>query len=71
MKWDNLGDGRCPKCYSKLIEDGLLAESLGCPDLDCGFKIGQVKFIEITSRVRRKRSLSFDPDENLSGLNNL
>jgi len=71
MKWSNLGDNRCPKCYSRLTEDGLLAEALECPDSHCGFKISQFKFIEITTRVRRKRADSFDPDRNLSELNNL
>ena len=71
MKWDNLGDNRCPKCYSSLIGKELLDEALECPDQECGFKISQLKFIEITTRIRRRRADSFDPDKNLSELNNL
>lgn len=71
MNWENLGDCRCPRCSAKLETHGMLGDFYSCTDKHCLFKIGAEKFAEMSGRIRTRREASYDPDENLSALNNL
>lgn len=49
MKWENLKDGKCPKCEGKLYERG--NPYIYCEQSD--FTISKIKFKEITSSEAR------------------
>lgn len=71
MNWDNLIDNRCPRCSAKLESHGMLADFRTCTDSHCLYKISEDKFINLSNKMRTKREANYDPDENLSALNNL
>ena len=71
MNWDNLADHRCPRCGSKLESHGMLADFLTCTDPHCLYKINQEKFAELSRKMKSRRDAMYDPDANLSALNNL
>lgn len=71
MNWDKLADDRCPRCGAKLESHGMLADFVSCTDSHCLFKINQDKFATLKAKMRTRRDANYDPDENLSALNNL
>lgn len=71
MNWDNLADHRCPRCGQKLESHGMLADFLSCTASHCLYKINQDKFAELSGKMKARREASYDPDANLSALNNL
>lgn len=74
MNWSALIQERCPRCNHHLLEAGMLDTVRMCGDPHCLFKIGIDKFNKIVAdEVKRsgRRPTGYDPDENLSALNNL
>lgn len=71
MNWSALADDKCPRCGAQLLEEGLLDTHRHCSDSHCLFKIEIKKAEKIAADTRRRRTRDYDPDENLSALNNL
>ena len=71
MNWDNLADNRCPRCGCKMESHGMLSEFRTCTDPHCLYKIREDKFAELSGKMRTRRESNYDPDANLSALNNL
>lgn len=71
MIWDNLADEKCPRCGCTLEPSGMLDSHRLCSDSHCLFKINMEKFEEIVSKTKERNIDNFNPDENLSDLNNL
>ena len=72
MIWSNLKENLCPKCSSHLEADGMLATEHTCSNHNCSFRIGDSKFTQIVnSQYRPQQRTTFDPDANLSELNNM
>lgn len=71
MDWNKLKEERCPRCGQKLHPAGMLDSHRHCSGSHCLFKIEMSKFDSIVANVRRKETRDYDPDENLSALNNL
>lgn len=71
MNWSALADDRCPRCNAPLHVPGLLDSHRHCTDSHCLFKIDIKKAEKIAADTRKKRARDYDPDENLSALNNL
>ena len=55
MNWENLKQGKCPKCEGKL-NMGILDFIYCCPA--CSFSIGREKFDKILSSSKRNRGIS-------------
>lgn len=73
-KWDLLIEDKCPRCETRLHEAGMLDAVRMCSNPHCLFKISIEKFDALVAKIGRKRSreaLKYDPDDNLSELNNL
>lgn len=71
MNWPALLQYQCPKCGSKLNSEGLLDTKLFCSAPFCDFKIGEAKMNEILKNLSKKNGRNYDPDKNLSELNNM
>ena len=73
MNWSNLKDGYCPRpgCCGKVRLEGMLDTVMVCDDQNCGFSINEMKFNKIVGSTFKKKAKEFDPDANLSALNNL
>lgn len=73
MIWSRLKQNRCPidDCGKSLQEVGMLSDFTFCSDALCLFKIDTKKLDKMVVNMRRKEVNNFDPDENLSALNNL
>lgn len=71
MNWAALADDKCPRCNAPLLERGMLDTIRQCSDSHCLFKINIDKADKIAADTRRKAARDYDPDENLSVLNNL
>ena len=74
MKWSALVEEKCPRCNAKLHSSSPLDRIRACSDSHCLFKINIDKFESIVeSEVKRqnRRPFKYDPDENMSSLNNL
>lgn len=67
MIWNNLKNGKCPKCSGKLVM-GLLDIIYPCSS--CDFKIGKEKFESIAFGKPAKRC-EWPEEQNLAELNNL
>lgn len=71
MDWTKLREDRCPRCASPLHRRGMLDSVRMCSDSHCLFKISIEKFETIVLNLRKSRMPVYDPDKNLSELNNL
>lgn len=71
MDWSKLKEGKCPKCGSKLNPVGLLESEYTCAEPFCTFRISEARFNEIVGSMYKKKAPAYDPDRNLSELNNL
>lgn len=71
MNWSALANEKCPRCNAPLLERGMLDSHRFCSDSHCLFKIDVDKADKIAADTRRKQVRDYDPDENLSALNNL
>lgn len=65
MIWSRLKSMRCPICNADLFQ-----KSAGCSCTKCEFFIGKQKFNKIVGDLYGATSVSEDPDERLSDLNN-
>lgn len=71
MEWINLKEHRCPRCSSKLETHGTLSDKHTCTNDHCLFEISDKRFNEIASNQSKKEVRYYNPDQNLSDLNNL
>lgn len=75
MDWNKLVENRCPRCGAMLHQKGMLDVVRMCTDSHCLFKINVDRFDEIVSNIvskrRRADTQNYNPDQNLSDLNNL
>lgn len=71
MNWSNLKKHLCAKCGAELKSLGMLADKYMCSNKVCDFSISAAKYDKIVATERRKETIAYDPDENLSALNNL
>ena len=73
MNWQNLKDGYCPRpdCGGKVKAEGMIDTVMVCNEQNCGFSISEAKFNQIVGSTFKKQAREFDPDANLSALNNL
>jgi len=56
LKWDLLIEKKCPACRRRLkIADTLGGELVVCPDMSCGFAIGQEKFEDVCQDIKSRR----------------
>jgi DNA-directed RNA polymerase subunit RPC12/RpoP len=69
MDWSNLKEHRCPKCGSPLKSEGMLSDKYLC--IHCDFQIGSTKYDKIVATSRDRAVKNYNPDDNLSALNNL
>lgn len=67
MKWNNLKNNKCPKCFGLLTQNTItgLHECLGCND----FTISEEKFDKIVNDMYRPNKFQ-NEDERLEELNN-
>lgn len=68
MKWNNLKNGKCPKCSSILGEE-MITRMITCSSMasGCDFKISEKRLKEILEN----KSRNFIPKDNFAELNNL
>ncbi len=72
MNWSAIKDDRCPRCNEKFHEPtGMLDSHRYCSGSHCLFKIGIDKFNKIKGDELKRHRDTYDPDENLSALNNM
>jgi hypothetical protein len=73
MIWSRLKENRCPRpdCGKLLETHGMLSDDTTCSNPHCLFKIGTVKLESMVTAMRRKEMREYNPEENLSDLNNL
>lgn len=67
MNWENLKQGKCPKCEGKM-NIGMLDFIYCCPA--CSFSIGKEKFGKIIGTKSRTTTVD-EYEDNQSQLNNL
>lgn len=71
MDWNQLAKDKCPRCNARLLGSGILDTIKICSDSHCLFKIDMDKFNKIVADIRKREIRNYNPDENLSALNNL